>query len=154
MTQEASIIIEYKNKRPLELLDLTNSLSALGNQFKRFVSDENGIDSETRLFVHEVRTGSTITELIALGQKAADLYDAYEKVKDFAGSFYAVLQSILHLTTEAKELDRSTIKNAASFVAPLAIDGDGARINMIDNRGGDDHQSLHRDANGGVRDQP
>ena len=136
MDEFSSIVVEYKNKRPLDLLDLTASLTAFGDQFKRFVADEDGIDSDTRLFVHEIRPGSTITELIAFGKQAADLYDALGKVQEFAGAFYSVLQSILHLTPEAKELDKQTLKGAASFVAPLAYDGDGAVINLIDNRGG------------------
>lgn len=136
MKRTDSIIVEYRHQKPLDLLDYAGSLTALGEQFKRFVADERGVDSETRLFVHEVRPGSAVAELFALGKSAADLYDAYDKLKDFAGAFYTILQTILLLPPEAKELDRAAVKNAANFVAPLSVDGEGATINLIDNRGG------------------
>lgn len=136
MAEQRSIIVEYKHKRALDLLDYTASLSALGEQFKRFSANEGGVDSEARLFIHEVRTGSAIAELIALGKSAADLYDAYDKLQAFAAAFYSVLQTVLHLPPSAKELDRQEIRNASNFVAPLVAEGDGAVINLIDNRGG------------------
>lgn len=136
MSEAHRVIVEYKHERPLDLLDYTASLAAFGDQFKRFVADERGVDSEARLFVHKVRPGSAIAELIALGKAAADLYDAYEKIEGFAGSFYTVLQMILQLPPQAKDLDRATIKNAAAFVGPVASDGPGGYINVIDNRGG------------------
>lgn len=130
------VIIEYKHKHPLDLLDYTGSLAAIGDQFKRFVTDKDGVDTQSRLFVHEVRPGSAIAELIALGKATADLYDAVDALTGFAGAFHSVLQTILHLPPEAKDLDRTTVKNAAAFVAPVAFDAPGATINVIDNRGG------------------
>lgn len=130
-----SLIVEYKNSSPIELLTLTASLAAVGDQFKRFVANEGGVDAEARLFVHEIRPGSTIAELVAFGQAAADLYDALDKLGGFAPYFYDQLQAILQLRPSAKELDRPTVRNAADFVRPAAIDNHG-NLNIIDNRGG------------------
>lgn len=133
---ERKLVIEYRNEKPLELLEYSASISALGDQFKRTISDEGRVDETARLFIDQIRPGSVITELVALGQGAADLYETFDKLKDFAGTFYSVLQSILHLKPEAKELDRATVKNAAAFVGPLIGDAPGSAINIIDNRGG------------------
>lgn len=135
MRPKSSIIIEYKNAAPIELLDLTKSLSAVGDQYKRFVSNESGIDNEARLFVHEIRPGSTIAELVAYGKAAADLYDSAQKLSGFAPYIYQLLQDVLHLRPTAKELEKPIIRNSAQIVRPTAIDTSG-NLNLIENNGG------------------
>lgn len=135
MAEKSSIIIEYKNGLPIELLDLTRSLSAIGDQFKRYVTHESGIDADARLFIHEIRSGSTIAELVAYGQSAIDLYEATEKLGGFAPYMYQLLQDVLHLRPASKTLDKPTVRNVANIVRPTAIDNSG-HLNIIENNGG------------------
>lgn len=132
---EHSLIVEYKNKRPIELTTLTASLSAIGDQFKRFVADHRGVDAETRLFVHEIRPGSIIAELVELGKAADDLWEARDYIAPFLPVLKDAVDAILHLTPAAKQLDRPTIKNIANIVGPITVDN-GSQLNLIDNRGG------------------
>lgn len=132
---DSSFTIEYKNNRPIEVLDLAASLGAVGDQFKRFVTYKDGIDTGSRLFVHEIRPGSTVAELIALGRDAADLYDAVDKLSGFAPYLHTLLHDILHLRKASKYFDRPTIRNAAQIVRPTSIDNKG-NLNLIENNGG------------------
>lgn len=132
---ERSLIIEYKNQRPIELSQLTASLAAVSDQFKRFVAEEGGVTAEARLYVHEMRPGSTVAELVALGQAIGDLYEVSDKLAGFVPLLGDILQSVLNLTPRARELDRPTVKNVSNIVAPIAVDP-GAQLNFIDNSGG------------------
>jgi hypothetical protein len=62
---ESALTYTLNNVRPIELLDLTASLLAIGEQYRRFAEDqfETGSD-DYRLYVREVRTGSIIIDLI------------------------------------------------------------------------------------------
>lgn len=130
-----SLIIEYKNGHPIELLNLTASLSALGDQFKRYVAQETGIPTEARLYVHEIRQGSTIAELVAMAQTAVDLYESFDELGGFAPFVYEQMQNVLHLRQAAKDLDKPEVRNIANIVSPTAVDNKGT-MNLIDNRGG------------------
>lgn len=132
---ERKIIYELKNEAPIELRLLTVSLAAFSDQFKRYVADSSGIDSETRLFVHEIRAGSVIAELVALGQLAADLYEQRDAIAGFVPLLQDITEQILRLAPESRKLDRATIKNVSNIYAPIAIDP-GAQLNVIDNTNG------------------
>jgi len=63
------LVFELKNSRPIELADLTKSLTAVANQYRRYVIRESLHDeSEAKLYVKEVRDGSTIVELFSYVQ--------------------------------------------------------------------------------------
>lgn len=64
--QDVRLKVEIKNQQPIELLELTKSLVALGNQFTKYVS-EHGDSKEAReakLYIKEIRTGSVILDLV------------------------------------------------------------------------------------------
>lgn len=136
-----SLIVEYKNERPIELTDLTAALSAFGEQFKRFVTEHDGVDPETRLFVHEIRPGSVIAELVELGKLANDLYEARDYIAPFVPALGDIMDAVLHLKPEAKKLDRQTLRNTANIVAPVATDT-GAQLTVTDNRNGTINQIV------------
>src|SRR5271168_1818763 len=64
--KEVVLTYTFNNTRPIELLDLTVSLLAIGDQYRRFAEDhfETGAD-DYRLYVREARTGSIVIDLIA-----------------------------------------------------------------------------------------
>jgi hypothetical protein len=66
-TPEVEAVLTYtlNNVRPVELLDLTHSLLALGEQYRRFANDHSEASADDyRLYVREVRTGSIVIDLI------------------------------------------------------------------------------------------
>lgn len=80
--------LEFKiqNVRPVELVDLTNSLLALGNEYQDFLSREHpeAIASEVRLYVNEVKSGSVIATLSAMSPLLLDGISYVNTVVDFA----------------------------------------------------------------------
>ncbi|MBC7435734.1 MAG: hypothetical protein H7332_06650 [Bdellovibrionales bacterium] len=65
--EEADFTVEVKNVKPVELLDLTNSLTALANEYQRHLHRDHPEDSasEVRLYVKEIKSGSIIAGLMA-----------------------------------------------------------------------------------------
>jgi hypothetical protein len=57
---------DFQNTRLIELMDLTASLLALGEQYRSFIRRKGGIyfEDDYRLYVREVRTGSIVAELV------------------------------------------------------------------------------------------
>lgn len=129
-----SLIIEYKNGQPIELLDLTASLAALADQFKRFAAEEGGVASEARLYVHEIRPGSTVAELVAFAKTAIDMYEAIDDLGAFAPYIGELMQNILHLRPASKQMDKPTVKNIQKIIRPTAIDNRG-NLNIFENHG-------------------
>lgn len=66
--EEATLTYTFENTRPVELLDLTNSLLAIGEQYRSFIrrQGETLVEDDYRLYVREIRTGSIIVDLISL----------------------------------------------------------------------------------------
>jgi hypothetical protein len=67
-TETEALTYTFNNTRPVELLDLTNSLLAIGEQYRSYVRRQNEALAEDnyRLYVREIRTGSIIVDLISL----------------------------------------------------------------------------------------
>lgn len=66
MEDDSKLVVTYFNKNPIDLIDLSGSLLAIGDQYSKFVKAEIGADytTNTKLFVSEVKTGSIVIELI------------------------------------------------------------------------------------------
>lgn len=63
--RRAVLTYRFQNVKPVELLDLTQSLLAIGEQYRRFAEDHFEVSADDyRLYVREVRTGSIIIDLI------------------------------------------------------------------------------------------
>jgi hypothetical protein len=119
-----SIVIEYKNERPLEVIELASSLAAFAQQFERSVTKAGG-PSHSQLYVREVRSGSSIFELIETIGAVHTLMKSGEYLAPFLSHWQETLLAVLTLSPKAKDLDRQDVKAARSFVQPLAHDAAG-----------------------------
>ena len=54
---EAKLTIKIENKKPIELIDFTDSFSSLGNQYYKFLSenDDFSVKPETKLYIKEIK---------------------------------------------------------------------------------------------------
>jgi hypothetical protein len=61
------LVVEMKNKQPIELLDMAEALVSLGAEYQSFLARTEGIAAEDdiKLYVSEVRSGSAIFEMVA-----------------------------------------------------------------------------------------
>jgi hypothetical protein len=101
LAERASLRYVLNNTRPVELLDLTGSLLAIGEQYRGFVrrQGQDLADDDYRLYVREVKTGSIIIDLVSLAtqpqfiapfapflvqftKELADWFDFFKGIKD------------------------------------------------------------------------
>jgi hypothetical protein len=131
---EATVLtVEIHNKRPLELIDLTKSLLAVGEEYRRFVTmhPEAADASEVKLCVKEVRSGSAIFDLIPV--VAAGVLPFVHETNSIVsfGRFLSAAYSYLTGKSETKpDLQKADLTNLNITIEPVAKDN-GAQINFI-----------------------
>lgn len=124
---EPSLTISFKNQRPVELLDLTASLQALGQEYVEFVN-AGGFDPQAgnvRLYVSELRTSSIIAELKALVDQASFVLEHIDVFAAFVANLNDVIGFFLDRSSpEAKpEITKAAATRIFQIVEPVAKDG-------------------------------
>lgn len=130
---EARLIIEIKNNKPVELLDLSDSFQSLGRQYVRYLGKHNvKVSDEAKLYVNHIRTGSIIAELQDLVPFAVLFADAenFNNVIEFAKNIKAVYD---YYTGKGdiprEELSEPDLKNYSNILKPIVRDN-GAQMNF------------------------
>lgn len=134
---EAILTYVFNNTRPIELLDLTSSLLAIGEQYRGFIrrQGESLADDEYRLYVREVRTGSIIVDLVSqaaqpqiLGPLAPFLVQFTTELGDWFEFFKGVKDA-----KDIKELlfgkSKQDLQQLSEIIEPAAKDP-GSRIEI------------------------
>jgi hypothetical protein len=123
---------EIKNRQPIELIDLTNSLLALGNEYQRFISltHPEADASDVKLYINEVRSGSVIALLTAMSPQLIEGFNYVNTVVDFA----TFLKSSFELLSSGKankhsDLSPATLNNISQILEPIAKDS-GSQLNI------------------------
>lgn len=86
MVEEDIIQFHFDTKEPVEITDFVASLKGFADQYIEFVESRGGIDSEARLYIKEIRSGSIIADIISvykqyqLSEVAAILKTSFEFV--------------------------------------------------------------------------
>lgn len=131
---EATVLtVEIHNKRPLELIDLTKSLLAVGEEYRRFVTmhPEAADASEVRLCVKEVRSGSAIFDLIPVVMAGALPFihetNSIVSFGKFLGAAYGYLTG---KSDKKPDLHKADLVNLNTTIEPVAKDN-GSQINII-----------------------
>lgn len=145
------IILKYDFGNPIDLLDLAASLTAIGEQFRRFTADDPEVSKTANpsLHVAKMREGSIIAELVAVAEQVDWVLKKREIIAGFAAQWQEILYNILHFTDSAKHLDKPVVRAAIEFVEPVAKDSatqiiiaanDGGTVNLTFNV---DYQEAH-----------
>lgn len=123
---------EIKNVQPIELIDLTNSLLALGNEYQRFISRRHpeAEASDVKLYINEVRSGSVIALLTAMSPQLIEGFNYVNTVVDFA----SFLKNTFELLSSGKanknsDLSPATLNNVSQILEPIAKDS-GSQLNI------------------------
>jgi hypothetical protein len=149
--QDNSVLrIEFKNTKPIELVDLTTSFSALAESFKDYANSKTGDPhpDNLRLYVKEIRSGSVIADLITVAEQAQWIM---EHVEVFAG-FITTTNELTNYFLGRGEMKTAepSVREArqiAQFVEPVAKDF-GSQMNMNVMGGGVVHVHQHFHING------
>lgn len=86
---EPFLRVEYRNQRPMELLDLTAGLMALGEAYEEFAVAQgfDPLKGNVRLYIKELKTGSIIADLKAMMDQASLVIHHPELFAAFLGNF-------------------------------------------------------------------
>jgi hypothetical protein len=134
---QGEVTLEIKNTQPIELLDLTTSLAALGNEYLRHLEYEHhdASASEVRLYVNEVKSGSVIATLMAASPQMIEIGTHALSVISFAEKLKKAYDFLTGLNkAKPKDLDKKSLQNLASIVEPIAKDS-GSQLNIGVNNG-------------------
>lgn len=155
MTAEAkniSLRVEIKNKEPLELIELTKSLTSLSNQYNSY-TESNGFTEKERhakLYVKEIKSGSVILDLMEYASIGVIPFaENVNTIVGFTEYFGKAVKHFIKGEGNKPELSIQDCKDLSQIVNPIAKD-DGSQLNMSVKIDGDFHQHIHldsRDAN-------
>jgi hypothetical protein len=148
--EDSSVRFELKNQKPVDLLDLTASLSAFGESYQDFILDA-GFDNEpgnVRFFVKEIRSGSIIADLISVASQASITLEHLDAAAAFMTHLNHVVQFFLGLAVLPASDKGPTKKEAEQIVKilePVAKDG-GAQLFLNVTGGIHLHQHYNYDS--------
>lgn len=123
------VVIEYKNRKPLDLLDVTSALAAFGEEFRRYTAKELPKGTNPRLHIGRLQSGSIIAHLIPMLEAADWLREHSDFAAPFVASFGDIMNAIRSFPPSARLIEKSSARAAKSVVAPVAKDP-GAEVNI------------------------
>lgn len=127
IVDETFLTLTFKNQSPVELLDLTASLDALGRHYIDFVHSQ-GYDQSpenVRLYIDELRSGSIVAVLKDIADQASFIYDH----RDVLGAFLANFDDLVRIFVGISPLkggetvSRQSAERVAQILEPVAKDG-------------------------------
>jgi hypothetical protein len=121
-------LIKIENHQPLDVLDLTASLAAIAEEYRRYTTD-----GTARLYVERISEGSIIAYLtaIAKGTIAAGsplLPIAIDTIAPFMGHWSGLLTALANYGRDAakdaelRNADKASLRHVRSFIKP-ALNG-------------------------------
>jgi hypothetical protein len=133
-------------EKPPELLDLVAAFAAVGHQFDEFIATEHRhLRGFARLFVKEIRQGSTIVELVPQIAPLLATMDAVLIVDNFVTRYRALLSTFIGGTPPA-QVSNTVVKSYLSVVRLLAKDPKGQLTitsAVYKEQGSDRHIEFH-----------
>lgn len=125
MQDKMKLTIEIKNKHPVELVDLARSMMAFGDEYQRFLAKHDAMleADNVKLYIKEIRSGSIITELVALAPYTVPFTEHADTVLEYAKYIKVFYDWMLGRSDEpAPEVDKTTLQNMSQIVEPIAKD--------------------------------
>lgn len=126
MGADVKLVVEIKNRDPVQLLDLTQALVSFAREFQTYADEalDGPYRAQTHLYVKEIRTGSIITELVANAAGLLPIVSDANTLIGFTKHLTVAINWLLHRTPEKNppSISRSTVQNIGSIVEPIAKD--------------------------------
>lgn len=118
-----SMTIKFDHRGPIELMELTEALTAVGQDF-RYWADRSGdasLEPGTRLYVREIRAGSIIVEMIALASALRPAIEGGLSILAFAKDVSSALRYFQSGEgTPPATLDGKRAEHLSRLLAPVA----------------------------------
>lgn len=147
--KDVKLNIHVDHKQPMELLKLTDTLVSIAKEYETYAF-QNGYTKEDRyakLYVKEIRSGSTIIDLVEFA--STGVIPFVENIGTIVG-FGRLLQESFSNFIGNKHTDRShlsdnSLRNYSRIVEPIAKDN-SAQLNISTVVNGDVNMHLHLDS--------
>lgn len=120
-TPASTITVKIENKSPVELIDFTRSLLALGDEFRRQV-EGRAENFEGKLYVKELRQGSLVAELMVLAPAVGAGLEAANLTGDFVSHLRATIDWLRGRGDKPALVEPKTVSNVSTFLEPVAKD--------------------------------
>lgn len=158
MNLDSLFRFEFLNGNPVELEDFAESMMALSDEYRRFTLENGEItggDTQARLYIKEIRTGSVIADLVPWVAASLPLYENFNTIVQFGQNIGLIMRWLLDgdsnsLAPEGmKEIDKTSIENVCTLIEPVAKDV-GGQLNLSTVIHGNVTVNIHintRDAN-------
>ena len=123
--QDIRLQVCIENTSPIELLDLTSSLVSLNNQYASYVKRNtvDNVSSNAKLYIKEIRNGSTILELVELAViTMLPFAENVNTIVGFAGYCKVVFDYLTGKSGSKPELSISDYRDFSNIVNPVVAD--------------------------------
>jgi hypothetical protein len=127
--QDIRLQVRVNNTMPMELSDLTSSLTALNNQYVAYIRRhrDGNIGGEAKLYVKEVRKGSAIFELTDILPAAVlPFMENANTIIGFAGYIRDAVQFLLGINKVKPDLNVNDCRNISDLFNPITADNGGS----------------------------
>lgn len=127
MQTDQRLRIEINNDKPVELTDLTKSFQSAADEYKKFMESE-GIElkkENVTLYIQEIKSGSIITDLIAISPLLLPLMANMSNVAtiiQFGQHLKKGYDFLLGRTNQRPNFSKANYENFSGFVEPIAKD--------------------------------
>ncbi len=124
---EATIVIEIHNSQPLDLLELTASLTALAKEHEAAIRERTPsiLPEETRLLVVDVRKGSIILELVPALAPFVSTAEFINTAIDFVEKLKNGYDALKKVGGRLTDPSVQRLKNFSDAVQTIASDAEG-----------------------------
>lgn len=125
------LVVEIRNERPVDVVDLATSLSALGRSFQEYMSEAVGEPAgNISLGVERIESGSIVATLVPTVEQMTWLWEHRGDVAGFVTHIKDIAEYLLGSAPVAKALiGKKEIERTAQIVEPVAKDN-GAQFNI------------------------
>lgn len=140
MTQNQAPELVYlryhlENNTPVDLLEFTQSLQALQNEYSRFLRDRGATSTKARLNIQKVEEGSIVFELIEALPIAAlpgvvHLAGHVNTLVEFGTYLHQMVKALVHSKpVPAEGRNTETLKHLSTFMQPL-VNNAGSNLSV------------------------
>ena len=122
---EAILSFKIDNKQPVELIDLTESFTALAEQYKRFLiaNPELPKPDDPKLYVKSIRTGSIEAEIVEFLQFAIPFTVTTVNIIELSKHLKTIFEYFSgKINIDKPKLEKTDYEQLTKIVAPVAKD--------------------------------
>ena len=119
-----TLTIDLKNTQPVELVDFTNSLNGLADEYRRFAAlRDPEFHEDIRLYIERIETGSIIAKIIEMMPYAMPFVGDANTIVEFCANLKNAIEWLKGSTHAQPEIERHTLENVTRVIEPVAKDG-------------------------------